>query len=303
VSASSPPAYVFVIGTGRCGSTVTEEILCRHPDVGFISNLDDRLRLPTGATRWSGRLYRELPAAVAVTRFGKLAPSEAYRMLDRKVSPILSSPFRDLVAGDASPWLADRLRTFFAERAAAQHTGTFLHKFTGWSRAALLHEVFPNARFIHVIRDGRAVANSWLQMPWWLGFSGPERWQWGPLPPDLAQQWNDADRSFTVLAGLLWRVLVDACDAARAVVPDDQWLEVRYEDVTARPREAFEAMLRFCGLEWCEEFERGLGRHRLSAARVDAYRRDLNPGELARMTEAIAPTLEAHGYRTAVDDA
>jgi hypothetical protein len=298
MSASSPPPYVFVIGTGRCGSTVTEEILCRHPDVGFISNLDDRLRLPSGATRWSGRLYRELPTAVAVTPFGKLAPSEAYRTLDREVSPILSSPFRDLVAGDASPWLADRLRAFFAERAAAQHAAPFLHKFTGWSRAAFLHEVFPTARFIHVIRDGRAVANSWLQMPWWLGFSGPERWQWGPLPPDLAAQWHDADRSFTVLAGLLWRLLVDACDAARAVVPDDQWLEVRYEDVTARPRDAFERMLGFCGLEWCEEFEQGLGRHRLSAARVDAYRRDLDPGELARMTRAIAPTLEAHGYGT-----
>jgi len=236
------------------------------------------------------------------TRFGKLTPSEAYRMLDSEVSPILSSPFRDLVAADASPWLADRLRTFFDGRAAAQRTGTFLHKFTGWSRAAFLHEVFPTARFIHVIRDGRAVANSWLQMPWWLGFSGPERWQWGPLPPELAAQWHDADRSFTVLAGLLWRVLVDACDAARAVVPEDQWLEVRYEDVTAQPRDAFEAMLRFCGLEWCEEFERGLARHRLSAARVDAYRRDLNPGELARMTAAIAPTLEAHGYATAGDD-
>jgi hypothetical protein len=298
MSASGAPRYIFVIGTGRCGSTVTEEILCRHPEVGFITNLDDRLRLPTSATRWSARLYRELPTALAVTPFGKLTPAEAYRILDREVSPILSSPFRDLVAVDASPWLADRLQKFFAGRAAAQHAGTFLHKFTGWSRAGFLHEVFPTARFIHVIRDGRAVANSWLQMPWWLGFSGPERWQWGPLPPDLAAQWHDADRSFTVLAGLLWRLLVDACDQARAVVPEDQWLEVRYEDITAQPRDTFATMLRFCGLEWRDEFERGLGRHRLSAGRVDAYRRDLDPGELARMTEAIAPTLEAHGYDT-----
>jgi hypothetical protein len=296
MSVSGDPRYIFVLGTGRCGSTITEEILCRHPEVGFITNLDDRLRLPTAATRWSARLYRELPTALAVTRFGKLTPAEAYGILDREVSPILSSPFRDLVAADASPWLADRLRRFFAGRAAAQDAGTFLHKFTGWSRAGFLHEVFPTARFIHVIRDGRAVANSWLQMPWWLGFNGPERWQWGPLPPDLAAQWQDADRSFTVLAGLLWRLLIDACDQARAVVPEDQWLEVRYEDITAQPRDAFAAMLSFCGLEWRDEFEQGLGRHRLSAGRVDAYRRDLAPDELARMTEAIAPTLAAHGY-------
>jgi hypothetical protein len=159
--------------------------------------------------------------------------------------------------------------------------------------------VFPTARFIHVVRDGRAVANSWLQMPWWLGFGGPERWQWGPLPPALAAKWDDADRSFAVLAALLWRMLVDAYDRARAAVPEDAWLEIRYEDVTAQPHDAFAAMLRFCGLEWCDEFERGLARHRLSTSRVDAFRRDLDPAELVRMTHAIAPALEAYGYPAA----
>ncbi len=295
-SAASTPQYIFVLGSGRCGSTLTEDILCRHPEVGFISNLDDRLPLPTRATRFSGQLYRRLPAAVADNRFMKLAPSEAYRMLDREVSPILSSPFRDLDARDASPWLAARLEAFLAGRAAAQQAGTFLHKFTGWPRAAFLHEVFPTARFIHVVRDGRAVANSWLQMPWWLGFGGPERWQWGPLPSDLAAEWEAAERSFTVLAGLLWRMLIDSFDHARAALPDDAWLEIRYEDITARPEEAFDRMLRFSGLQWCNEFEQGFARHRFSTARVDAFRRDLDPGELTRMTGAIAPTLRAHGY-------
>lgn len=297
---TSMPRYVFVLGTGRCGSTLAEEILCRHPEVGFISNLDDQLRLPPRATRVSNWLYHRLPAVVE-NRFGRLVPSEAYDTLNREVSPILSTPFRDLQAHDASPWLAGRLDAFFAERAAAQRTRTFLHKFTGWPRAAFLHAVFPTARFIHVLRDGRAVANSWMQVPWWLGFGGPERWQWGPLPRDLAAQWENADRSFAVLAALLWRVLIDAFDHARAELPDDQWLEIRYEDIAAQPRKSFDAMLRFCGLEWNDEFERGLARHRVSSSRVEAYRRDLDPGVVARMTEAIAPTLEAHGYTVAAD--
>lgn len=293
---ANTPRCIFVIGTGRCGSTLTEEILCQHPAVGFISKLDDRLQLPTRATRFNSRLYRRLPAAVANSRLGQLVPSEAYRSLDRSVSPILSSPFRDLDAKDASPWLSDRLETFFTERAAAQNVSTFLHKFTGWPRAAFLHKVFPTARFIHVIRDGRAVANSWLQMPWWLGYGGPERWQWGPLPPELAAEWNDGDRSFALLAALLWRMLVESYDHARAAVPDDAWLEIRYEDIAAEPHDAFSAMLRFAGLKWCDEFERGLSRHPLKTSRIDAFRKDLDPGEVARMTRAIAPALEAHGY-------
>ena len=129
------------------------------------------------------------------------------------------------VAGDVTPWLERRFRAFFNERAAAQHTDTFLHKFTGWPRAGFIRGVFPSARFIHVVRDGRAVANSWLQMPWWLGFEGPDHWQWGPLPADLAAEWDESGQSFVVLAGLLWKMLIDAFDSARTVIPAADWLE------------------------------------------------------------------------------
>jgi nucleoside-diphosphate-sugar epimerase len=37
--------YAFVLGTGRCGSTLIHELLARHEGVGFLSNLDDRLRV------------------------------------------------------------------------------------------------------------------------------------------------------------------------------------------------------------------------------------------------------------------
>ncbi|MEY2426226.1 MAG: hypothetical protein QOI61_1798, partial [Actinomycetota bacterium] len=40
------PQYGFVLGTGRCGSTLVHELLARHHDVGFLSNIEDRLPLP-----------------------------------------------------------------------------------------------------------------------------------------------------------------------------------------------------------------------------------------------------------------
>ena len=60
----------------------------------------------------------------------KLAPSEAYVTLDREVSLILSSPFRDLDARDASPWMAGRLEAFFAVCCCGisiQRRGTLSH--------------------------------------------------------------------------------------------------------------------------------------------------------------------------------
>ncbi|HLI60905.1 MAG TPA: sulfotransferase [Solirubrobacteraceae bacterium] len=290
----SGPSYVFIIGTGRCGSTVLAETVCRHPDVGFISNIDERFPRLTALTRWNNAIYRRFPSGGVVHK--RFIPSEAYGLLDREVSPILSSPFRDLKERDAGPWLSRRVEECFARRAAAQHAPIFLHKFTGWPRASFLHRTFPSARFVHIVRDGRAVANSWLQMPWWRGFGGPERWQWGPLPPHLAREWERADRSFVVLAGLLWRMLIEAYDVAREALPDESWLEIRYEDLTARPDEVLREILGFSGLRWCTEFDEGFDRGRLHATRVDAFRRDLDPVELARMTAAIEPTLTARGY-------
>jgi len=290
----SGPSYIFLIGTGRCGSTVLAETLCRHPDVGFISNVDVRFPRLAGLARWNNAIFRHLPSGGVLHR--RFVPSEAYELLDREVSPILSSPFRDLEERDAGPWLSERVATCFARRAAAQQVPTFVHKFTGWPRASFLHRAFPTARFIHIVRDGRAVANSWLQVPWWRGFGGPEHWQWGPLPPHLATEWEQADRSFVVLAGLLWRMLMEAYDVARDALPQEAWLEIRYEHLAAHPEEALREIFDFSGLKWSEGFDRGFDRGRFHASRVDAFRRDLDPGELARMTAAIAPALIARGY-------
>jgi hypothetical protein len=288
--------FVFVLGTGRCGSTLVEEVLCRHAAVGFVSNLEDRFSLPVSAGRWNGALYRRLPAAVTQKSRIRYAPSEGYRVLSRQVSPLLASPLRDLTADDVTPWLERRFRDFFLRRAQAQQTGTFLHKFTGWPRAGFIRGVFPSARFIHVVRDGRAVANSWLQMPWWLGFEGPEHWQWGPLPAELDAEWQASGRSFVVLAGLLWKMLIDAFDSARAVIPAARWLEVRYEDVAANPRRTFARMLEFCELPWDAEFERGFERHTFTAARSDAFRRDLRPADVERLSGILAGPLAARRY-------
>lgn len=108
-----------------------------------------------------------------------------------------------------------------------------MHKFTGWPRAGFISAVFPKARFIHIVRDGRAVANSWLRMPLWLGYKGPEQWQWGPLTAEQAEVWDRSGRSFVVRAGLLWQKLIDAHVQARAAIALDAWLEIRYEDITA----------------------------------------------------------------------
>jgi hypothetical protein len=292
--------YAFVLGTGRCGSTLVHEVLARHPDVGFISNVDDRLAAVRSNGRWNRSLFARTPERL--TRKGRLrfAPSEGYRILGRQVSPALVAPVRDLVADDATPWLSERFRRFFEERAAAQGVDVFLHKFTGWPRAGFIHRALPDARFIHVIRDGRAVANSLLQMPWWRGYEGPSSWGWGPLPKSYEREWTGSGGSFVTLAGLEWKLLIDAFDRAKASVPADRWMDVRYEDVVADPRGTIASLLAFLELPWTPEFERRFERHPFRSDRTDAFRRDLSVRDVDLLDRSLGGYLERLGYTDAL---
>lgn len=291
------PTYCFVLGTGRCGSSLVQEVLARHPDVGFISNLEDNIPQLQFMSRWNNLIYRTIPQRF--TQKGRLryAPSEGYRILDRHVSPILSVAVRDLVAADATPWLMQRCQAFFESRARAQGAAVFLHKFTGWPRAGFIERVLPGTKFVHIIRDGRAFANSALQSPWWRGYGGPPQWQWGPLPAAYAAEWEASGRSFVLLAGLLWKLLIDAFEAAEHTVATDSWLTVRYEDIVADPGRRFAELLQFIGLEWRPAFERALAGYHFDPKRSQAFRRDFDAESLRLLEESLAKHLQRYGYK------
>lgn len=293
---SESPRFVFVLGTGRCGSSLLHEMLAQHEDVGFLSNVEDRLPIPAAVGRWNGPIYRRLPLAATVKGRMRFAPSEGYRALAREVSPIIGTPVRDLVASDVSPWLGARFRRFFDRRAAAQASDVFLHKFTGWPRARFIDAALPRARFIHVIRDGRAVANSLVQMPWWQGYRGPTGWGWGPLADDDQRAWEAAGRSFPVLGALEWKLLMDAFAEAKGSVASDRWIDVRYEDLLRDPTATTKELLEFVELSWTARFEDRFGRYTLDASRAEAFRRDLDPSDLSAIEGVLGSRLRALGY-------
>jgi hypothetical protein len=293
------PPFGWILGTGRCGSTLVHEVLARHPGTGFISNVEDRVAAPAWTGRWNGTLFRQVPDRFTDKGRLRYAPSEAYRLLEREVSPLLVDPCRDLVAGDVTPWVAERFHRTFLGRAQAQAPAVFVHKFTGWPRARFVEAVLPGSKFVHVVRDGRAVANSWLQMEWWHGHRGPAEWLFGPLPDAYRDEWEASGRSFVLLAGLAWKLLVDAFEAARRDLAPEQWLEVRYEDVLAEPRATFATILEFLGLPADRRFDQALARYEFRPSRTNAFVRDLDPAGLQLLETSLAGHLHRFGYSVA----
>lgn len=302
-----------MIGSGRCGSTALAGIIASHSDVAYISWLAGRLGRPKRLVRWDDMAFRRLarirqavgPSAQGIggtppRLVGRLqsilGPWEGYPLFSGLVSPMMSAPFRDLEAADALPWISSRLQGLIAEYVRAKSKQVFLHKFTGWPRARFLHAVFPDAKFVHVVRDGRAVANSLMHVPWWRGYRGPPEWAFGPLPESYREEWERADKSFPFLAALEWKVLMDAFQDSEAAIPAEQWLNVRYEDFVEDPRREVQRVLAFAGMDWTATFERLFTNHSVKAERRFAYLHELGRLEIDRISKSLSSHLLKWGY-------
>lgn len=290
------PNVHFLVGTGRCGSSLIHEILCRHPGVSFMSNLDDRLNGNAKVNALNPLVYRRLPARFTEKGRVRFAPSEGYRALRAEVSPALVKPPRDLTAADLTPWLERRLVSFFARRAGVQPGDVFVHKLTGWPRVGFLKSAFPEGRFVQIIRDGRAVATSWLKMSWWLGYEGPQNWQWGPLPPLYQEAWERSERSFVTLAGIGWLLLMDSWEKAKQTLPAGSWIEIRYEDFLSQPQTTIETLESFLGLPHDIRTPKALASFAVDETRGRRYLDDMGSDALSKLNDLLEVHLSRYGY-------
>lgn len=286
----------FIVGTGRCGSSIIHEILVKHEDIGFISNIEDNLPWLNLKGRFNNQLYRTPLGRFTRKGRTRFAPSEAYRLIARQASSVYERSSRDLVAEDVTPWMAGRFQSFFQQRYKAQNKELFLHKYTGWSRIGFFSKIFPDSRFVHIVRDGRAVANSWLQMPWWDGYRGPENWLWGRLPEHYHLEWERSGQSYTVLAGIAWKLLLDSYESSIDNIPESQCLVLKYEDFVAEPRETLDRIIEFLGLRWTRSLEQHFNRQEIFSSRSNAYERDLTSTQLRDLEASLEDKLQAYEY-------
>lgn len=287
-----PPVIIF--GTGRCGSSLLHEVLSGHPRLAWLSQVAGRR---PARPAWNALALRSLQIPLVGRLMEEvLDPSEAYAFWER-IAPGFSEPCRDLRGDDVTGPVKERTRREL-ERMLVGGRDRLLLKVTGWPRLGWFHEVFPDARYLFVYRDGRAVAASLLRRPWWEGWSGPSAWRWGPLGAERRERWERHDRSFAVLAGLEWEILMEAAEVARQGLPEGVVRDVRYEELCRRPREVVASCLEHAGLRWEPRFERAFAGRTFRSAN-DKWREQLTAAQRRELEEALGPALERYGYGSA----
>ncbi len=286
---------VFLIGTGRCGSTLVHELLCRNENAGFISNFDDRLASLNMRGRFNSAIYRNLPQSF--TRKGRMrfAPSEAYNLIG-KATAIYASPSRDLISNDVTPWQKKVIGDLFTSRQRAQNKEIFTHKYTGWSRIGFFAEIFENAKFVHIVRDGRSVANSFMQMPWWNGYSGPHKWLYGELDDLSLENWKTRGSRFHELGALSWKMLINSYPDPSDPGLKSRYMLVRYEDFIENHIECIKSIASFSDLPVSNAFVDSISRIKIYRNRKSSYLDDLFQNQLTDIEALISPELEKYGY-------
>lgn len=266
---------IFVGGTGRSGTWVVGRLLDRHPDIvtvrtelrfhasegGFRPVLDgvespeefaERVR-----TRW---FALEGPDGRAKGPFLLAAPKE------------LRAATRDLLEiaqVDVRRGLETFTRRLVDPYALGRGASTWVE--TTPDNAAqvdCLLEVFPDARAIQMIRDGRDVAASVVTMPW------------GPSTFEDALAW--------------WEERVHEADEARRRADTDRVLVVRLEELIHLDRQGvFDRLMALVQLENTRLVEKYF-EQRMDAgqAKIGRWRREVSPRDAGRIDDAYRGCLE-----------
>ncbi len=251
---------IFVVGVGRSGSTIFHRMLSDHPNIALLSRLCNIY--PDNIF-----LNRLLMKTIDYPIIGgyllkKIKRGEYYDFWEYHCKGF-RAPDRDLLPDDVNKKTKNKIKNLLSQTLTKKRN-RLLVKFTGWPRMGYLHEIFNDAKFIHILRDGRAVANSLINVDFWRGWSGPENWRWGDLTSTQMEEWKRYDGSFIALAGIQWKILMDAMENAKKYINSDNFLEVKYEDLSSNTLKVFKNVIQFSDLDWSRDFEKSINNYVLS---------------------------------------
>jgi len=214
---------VFVVGCGRSGTTALGALLGHHRGLAYLNE-------PRHI--WASEPRTDVWSDQARMRGGRL----------------------ELTAGDLAPAAGESIRRLFAAEVRRQGAARLVEKLPiNGFRIGYLDALCPDSLFVHLVRDGHAVARSIAARaadgPWF----GHDGYKW-TLLTDMARDRGLAARVDACTddygRGLLeWRLAVASARAALAGLPARRGLEVRYEQLVADPSSTLDRLLAFIDVE------------------------------------------------------
>jgi hypothetical protein len=263
-----------VLGVRRSGTTLLRVMLDRHsalavPDESyFIPQLADRQGSHIDVDAFVDDL-RRLPTLLEWE-----VPIDEVRA---RLSPGL--PLGDAIAAVYETYTARHGKSRWGDK-----TPMYMQ------HLPLLERLFSDARFVHLIRDGRDTAVSFLSMP----------------PGIVTRTWAHPETAGDFACE--WRAEVEAARALGARVGPGRFLEIRYEDLVADPERELQRICDHAGLdfepamlEYAGNVDVSAKPHQQSLTKAPTpglrdWRSELSPEDVAAFEEVAGDLLRELGY-------
>jgi len=260
---------IFIIGSPRSGTTMVLEIMAFHEELAWVSNLVNyfpkhkyfsvlnRLyNIPIlgenfclTASRTSGSLHKKVTKCLP-------RPSEPWGFWNEYLSSFQWQrggpvPPRRRTEKDISQEEIQAARSAVDLVSAFHGKKGFLSKYTDLPRITYLRQVFPDALFLHILRDDRAVAASyhkkmadgvfgnWKERDWWIR-GWPEEWR---------NEWLRKYNTVLTFAVFQWKFFVHEIWKDAEQLPKSKYKEINYRDIINLPLESFNTIFDFCQLK------------------------------------------------------
>lgn len=193
-------------------------------------------------------------------------------------------------------------------------------------RVGFVDRIFPDARYVYLVRDGRDVALSaakrWtapldlryvlrkarfvppVDVPYYASryfwsrvyrlFSGEKRLaSWGPRFEGMPE--THREHSLIEVCGLQWRRCVERSDEALTQIGASRVYRLCYEDLVARPADQVQRLADFLGVAIPQQRVLKLTND-VSSRSVGNARKRLDAAAMTSLEDLLADTLREHGY-------
>ena len=206
---------IFIVGTQRSGTTLLRLILNAHSQIAIPE--EATFLIPLLKKKFLHRKI-EKDSLTALIRY--LSLNAQFKLWNYDSRAFLSQlsqkngiSLRDLIDGLFSSYCDSRGKKIWGDK-----TPSFFRKLD------ILSALFPDAKFIHIIRDGRDVFDSWRRM--------------------------DPSKGNAAVTALDWRYKLFRIEKSFTGIPESNKIIIRYEDLIDGPYTTIKAVCRMIGINY-----------------------------------------------------
>jgi len=267
-------APFFIVGVQRSGTTLLRLLLNAHSDIA-IPEEASFLR-PLFKNEWSGQSITG-PKLQRLVNY--LRANEQFNLWNFDREPLLQE-----IGSREAITFSEVMDIMYSSYAKNEGKIRWGDKSLFFGSIEKLYEMFPKARFIHIVRDGRDVFHSWRKM--------------------------DPAKSHPSVMALDWKLKLDFIERSIKTIPASNMLLVRYEDLLTQPNESLQKICNFLSIDFEEDMLRFhqssnkyIGKHHsdlifkaIDDSNITKWKKLLTQNEIDMYQFVAGKSLKKYGY-------